>query len=100
MAKKRPPKDGAVDATATSTAQAPGTQPDRVYAPHALFDLVHEGMVELVHNRGFRVVGLSEHDLDEIYELRLMLEAPAIRHATGRISPRCGRFEEGPPSDV
>ncbi len=38
MAKKRPPKDGAADVTATSTAQDPGTQPDRVYAPHGAYE--------------------------------------------------------------
>jgi DNA-binding GntR family transcriptional regulator len=53
----------------------------------ALFDLVHEGLVELVKNRGFRVVELSEHDLDEIFELRLLLELPAIRQAAGRLTP-------------
>ncbi len=53
----------------------------------ALFDLVHEGLVELVKNRGFRVVELSEQDLDEIFELRLLLELPAIRQTAGRLAP-------------
>jgi DNA-binding GntR family transcriptional regulator len=53
----------------------------------ALFDLVHEGLMELVKNRGFRVVELTEHDLDEIFELRLLLELPAIRRAAGRLTP-------------
>jgi DNA-binding GntR family transcriptional regulator len=52
----------------------------------ALFDLVHEGLVELVRNRGFRVVDLSEHDLDEIFELRLLLEVLAVRQLTGKLS--------------
>jgi DNA-binding GntR family transcriptional regulator len=52
----------------------------------ALFDLVHEGLVELVKNRGFRVVELSDQDLDEIFELRLLLELPAIRQVAGRLT--------------
>lgn len=45
----------------------------------ALFDLANEGLVAPVKNRGFRVLALNEHDLDEIFELRMMLEVPAIR---------------------
>jgi DNA-binding GntR family transcriptional regulator len=52
----------------------------------ALFDLSHEGLVELVRNRGFRVVALSEKDLDEILELRLLLEVPAIQMAAGSLT--------------
>lgn len=44
----------------------------------ALFDLAGEGLIEVVRNRGFRVPSLSEHDLDELYELRLLLELPAV----------------------
>lgn len=44
----------------------------------ALFDLVGDGLIEVVRNRGFRVPRLSDHDLDELYDLRLMLEVPAI----------------------
>jgi DNA-binding GntR family transcriptional regulator len=43
----------------------------------AMLELAAEGLVEAVPNRGFRVVDLSQHDLDEILDLRLMLEAPA-----------------------
>ncbi len=44
----------------------------------ALFDLAGEGLIEVVRNRGFRVPLLTEHDLDELYELRLLLELPAV----------------------
>lgn len=44
----------------------------------ALFDLAGEGLIEVVRNRGFRVPVLSEHDLDELYELRLLVELPAV----------------------
>jgi DNA-binding GntR family transcriptional regulator len=45
----------------------------------ALFDLAGDGLVEVVRNRGFRVPQLSDRDLDELYELRIMLEVPAVR---------------------
>ena len=48
----------------------------------AMRELAVEGLVEVVPNRGFRVVDVSKHDLDEIFELRLMLEVPAA----GRIA--------------
>lgn len=47
----------------------------------ALFDLAGEGLVEVVRNRGFRVPRLSDQDLDELYELRVMLEVPAVGRA-------------------
>jgi DNA-binding GntR family transcriptional regulator len=49
----------------------------------AMLDLAAEGLVEAVPNRGFRVVELSQHDLDEILELRLMLEVPATAAIAG-----------------
>jgi DNA-binding GntR family transcriptional regulator len=45
----------------------------------AMLDLAAVGLVEAVRNRGFRVVAPDERDLDEIGELRLLLEAPALR---------------------
>jgi DNA-binding GntR family transcriptional regulator len=44
----------------------------------AMLDLVREGMVEPIPNRGFRIVPLSDDDLDEITELRVMLEVPPL----------------------
>src|SRR5919202_296505 len=43
----------------------------------AMLDLANEGLVEAVRNRGFRVVELTDADLDEILEVRVMLEVPA-----------------------
>lgn len=64
----------------------------------ALFDLAHDGLVELVRQRGFRIVELSDHDLDEIFELRLLLEVEAIRKAAGRLSEddvnECSKYAE------
>jgi DNA-binding GntR family transcriptional regulator len=53
----------------------------------AMLDLVSEGLVEAVRNTGFRVAVLTDADLDEILELRLMLEVPAMAALTGRVSP-------------
>ena len=45
----------------------------------AMLELANAGFVEVVRNRGFRILTISNEDLDEIVELRLMLEVPAIR---------------------
>ncbi|WP_199035892.1 GntR family transcriptional regulator [Glycomyces salinus] len=44
----------------------------------AVMDLANIGMVEIIRNRGFRVPELTDHDLDEIFRVRTMLEAPAM----------------------
>jgi DNA-binding GntR family transcriptional regulator len=44
----------------------------------ALLQLVAEGLLEPVRNKGFRVVEISEPDLDEIAALRQLLEVPAV----------------------
>jgi DNA-binding GntR family transcriptional regulator len=48
----------------------------------AVMDLAHLGMVEIIRNRGFRVPVLTDHDLDEIFKVRTMLEAPAMAELT------------------
>lgn len=45
----------------------------------AMLDLASVGLVEAVRNRGFRVLTVSETDLDEINEIRLFLEPPMVR---------------------
>jgi DNA-binding GntR family transcriptional regulator len=45
------------------------------------------GLVENIPHRGARVTGLSITDLAEVYEARLALEVPAIRHAAERFTP-------------
>jgi DNA-binding GntR family transcriptional regulator len=52
----------------------------------ALLDLASGGLVEPVRNRGFRVLTPDEEDLDEISELRMMLEVPAMRAVVERAS--------------
>lgn len=48
----------------------------------AMLDLVREGLVVAMPNRGFRVTEVSAHDLAEVTELRLFLEPPAVEKAT------------------
>jgi DNA-binding GntR family transcriptional regulator len=48
-----------------------------------MLDLANEGLVEAVRNRGFRVLPLTEDDLDEIFQLRLLLEVPAMQRVAG-----------------
>ncbi|MER6070774.1 GntR family transcriptional regulator [Streptomyces sp. NPDC001817] len=48
----------------------------------AVMDLANLGIVEIIRNRGFRVPVLTDHDLDEIFRLRTMLEAPAMSEVT------------------
>lgn len=45
----------------------------------AVLDLVNQGLVETVRNKGFRVVELDAAELDELTEVRLLLEVPAVR---------------------
>jgi DNA-binding GntR family transcriptional regulator len=51
----------------------------------AMLDLAKEGMVEAVRNKGFRVTELSEKDLDELTDLRLLLEVPTTARLAGRL---------------
>src|ERR1700727_1107831 len=45
------------------------------------------GLVKNIPHRGARVTELSITDLAEVYEARLALEVPAIRHAAEHFSP-------------
>ncbi|MBV7699832.1 GntR family transcriptional regulator [Streptomyces sp. TRM70350] len=49
----------------------------------AVMDLANLGMVEIIRNRGFRVPVLTDHDLEEIFRLRTMLEVPAMAELAG-----------------
>jgi DNA-binding GntR family transcriptional regulator len=51
----------------------------------ALLDLANAGLVESVRNRGFRVVVLDDTDLDEIFELRTLLEVPSVGRVAGSL---------------
>lgn len=44
----------------------------------AMLDLVREGLVEVQRNKGFRVTELSDQQLDQYAQIRLMLEVPTM----------------------
>ncbi len=43
----------------------------------ALADLVTEGLVGFERNRGVRILALEQYDVEEIFDLRILLEVPA-----------------------
>jgi DNA-binding GntR family transcriptional regulator len=43
----------------------------------AMLDLAKEGLVETVRNKGFRIVGVTEQDLDDFTEIRALIEIPS-----------------------
>ena len=51
----------------------------------AMLDLVREDLVEIVPNKGFRVTEISESALDEITELRLLIEPAVVGKVTRSI---------------
>jgi DNA-binding GntR family transcriptional regulator len=51
----------------------------------AMMDLAREGMVETQKNKGFRITSLSDEELLQITEVRLMLEPPAMLAVAGNI---------------
>jgi DNA-binding GntR family transcriptional regulator len=63
--------------SAASLAERLGVSPTPVR--EAMLDLAHAGLVEPIRNRGFRVLTVADRDLDEISQLRVMLEVPALR---------------------
>jgi DNA-binding GntR family transcriptional regulator len=53
----------------------------------AMLDFVQQGILVAVPNKGFRVVELSDADLDALTEVRRMLEVPAVERASGTFTP-------------
>jgi DNA-binding GntR family transcriptional regulator len=53
----------------------------------AMLDLVKDGFVEVVRNKGFRVLEISESDLDQISQIRLLLEVPTTAMAATALTP-------------
>lgn len=48
----------------------------------AMLDLVKEGLIEAVRYKGFRVTEPSDKDLDDLSELRALIEVPTVRRIT------------------
>jgi DNA-binding GntR family transcriptional regulator len=54
----------------------------------ALVDLAKTGMVSFERNRGVRINDSQGHDIQEIFQLRRMLEIPAMGEAVPRFTPK------------
>lgn len=57
----------------------------------AMLRLVQHGLMTSVRNKGFRVVELSPKELDDIMQLRLMLEVPATVEAAENMTDKAMR---------
>jgi DNA-binding GntR family transcriptional regulator len=53
----------------------------------AMLDLTKEGLVESVRNKGFRVTEMTDQQLDEITELRDLIEVPTVARLAETIEP-------------
>ncbi|TDP94393.1 DNA-binding GntR family transcriptional regulator [Leucobacter luti] len=51
----------------------------------AMMDLAREGLVETIKNKGFRVTRMSPSDLQDLTQIRLLLEPPAMQYVVGNI---------------
>ena len=52
----------------------------------ALTRLAHDGLVRAIPRRGYMVTAVTLKDIQDVFELRLMLEPAAARMAAGRIN--------------
>lgn len=53
----------------------------------AMIDLIREGMVVAVPNKGFRVIETTDKDLDEMTEMRRLVEVPTVGRIAAIITP-------------
>lgn len=61
----------------------------------AMMELAREGLVETVKNKGFRITGMTEKELDDLAEIRLLIEPPTVAKVVGRLSEQTlSRLEE------
>src|SRR5581483_5711301 len=58
----------------------------------AILDLAKEGLIAIAKNKGFRVNGLSDAELDQITEIRSLLEIPVVCGLAGNLS--AGQLDE------
>jgi DNA-binding GntR family transcriptional regulator len=70
--------------SASTLAERLGVSPTPIR--EAMLELANGGLVEPVRNRGFKILTPDDRDLDEISQLRLMLEVPAMRIVAERAS--------------
>jgi DNA-binding GntR family transcriptional regulator len=60
----------------------------------ALIRLAHDGLVRAIPRRGYRITPVTLKDIQDIFELRLMLEPAAARMAAGKIDSKRARALE------
>lgn len=53
----------------------------------AMLDLAKQGLIEVIPNKGFQVTRITDAELDELTEIRLLLEPPAAAKAASRATP-------------
>jgi DNA-binding GntR family transcriptional regulator len=53
----------------------------------AMMELTQEGLVETLRHRGYRVLEPDEVDLDEILQLRALIEVPVVGRVAGIATP-------------
>lgn len=53
----------------------------------ALITLASQGMVKFERNQGVRIQQSSIHDLEEVFQIRLLLEVPAVGKITAAMTP-------------
>lgn len=53
----------------------------------AMLQLVKDGFVEVVRNKGFRAVEISDEDLDQISQIRMLLEVPSTARTAAILTP-------------
>ncbi|MFI8770558.1 GntR family transcriptional regulator [Gordonia sp. NPDC062954] len=94
-------RDGIIDGTYGPGARlgeveiAELTEASRTPVREALRQLEMEGLVEVLPHRGARVCAWTAEDLEEIYDLRMTLEAMAAERAASRIAGKdIDRLEE------
>ncbi|WZH38310.1 MAG: GntR family transcriptional regulator [Microbacterium enclense] len=82
-------RSGEMPAGEVFSAPALGAQFDVSATPvrEAMLNLEAKGFVETVRNKGFRVTAVSDRDIDEIVEVRRLLEPPVMRQIAGKIGP-------------
>ena len=54
----------------------------------ALSRLAHDGLVRAIPRRGYMVTPVTLKDIQDVFELRLLLEPPAARLAAGKVDAK------------
>ncbi|MEU8227494.1 GntR family transcriptional regulator [Kribbella sp. NPDC048915] len=53
----------------------------------AMMDLAREGLVETMKNKGFRVTTVTDEELMNVTEVRLLIEPPTVARVAGHLPP-------------